>query len=735
MEPRYNLTINLDEKWGKQWSAVPDMMLYLAMDFSSSGKDSYHNLIAYVSDIAASTQISWTDNYAMAGVTTHDTGSLKYTTTTPIIKVKFGDKINVDEVSFITPSPNKDAPTDGFLFINKIECSAVLYREINGELEQIYTGHGGDMPPGSSEMIIPQKKVYVWFSDDIKSTTVDGRMAQAEVLEFDFDGHVRMAQHTTETMQGEGEESTASKTTNSKTRHRRAHTRSRLGCSECRNRRVKCDEQRPQCQNCINSKRTCEYPPVKIPLRERRALERAAGDVQPWQATVTWENTPRGNSKCAKQPELPNSKSLLGQLVLSSSAVNVGCSSINMPLRSQELFHYFCGNASAFSALPKDHRNNFLSYTISNPEALRSAVLMAGIHFAFNIGHLDKFEPTFLYHKIETVQQVRKLISRGDLKLLAGITKQISTLAYAELCRGDVKLAETHLSVIYALSNRLQGQQNDQCKTLDQELSDRYFLLTSTFVNGLESLIKGVACKQGLGGSVTTMELSETMNFLHNFHLTSGQFSHKNTVKAVRLIPAFFDAPHDGAQLLDIDYRPILECLQGLDENPGPNEQYDFWLYGRASTFWTNIINAHLNSIYYEGDSSESNATTPEDSRYMTPWCALLAAVKFYVEQVVIIWRPLRREIFLHALRILQRDIAVAMQKPVSLQLPEMILWESFLGLVSIRGHEKFGDMDQEPGLRPFFEEIKPSTMLAAAAAAAASPIPTSCLTIKLPLL
>ncbi|KAM0358700.1 hypothetical protein ACHAP4_004676 [Fusarium culmorum] len=188
MEPRYNLTINLDEKWRKQWSAVPDMMLYLAMDVSNGGKDSYHNLIAYV-NITASTQISWTDNYAMAGVTTHETGSLKYTTTTPIIKVKFGDKINVDEASFITPSPNKDAPTDGSLFINKIECSAVLYRQINGESEQIYTSHGGDMPPGSSEMIIPQRKVYVWFSDDITSTTVDGRMAQAEVLEFDFDGH------------------------------------------------------------------------------------------------------------------------------------------------------------------------------------------------------------------------------------------------------------------------------------------------------------------------------------------------------------------------------------------------------------------------------------------------------------------------------------------------------------------------------------------------------------------
>jgi hypothetical protein len=74
-----------------------------------------------------------------------------------------------------------------------------------------------------------------------------------------------------------------------------------------------------------------------------------------------------------------------------------------------------------------------LAFIISNPEALRSAVLMAGIHFAFNVGSLSKFEPTFLYHKIETVQLVRKWVSRRDPKLVAGITKQISTLAYAEV--------------------------------------------------------------------------------------------------------------------------------------------------------------------------------------------------------------------------------------------------------------------------------------------------------------
>jgi predicted rRNA methylase YqxC with S4 and FtsJ domains len=74
-----------------------------------------------------------------------------------------------------------------------------------------------------------------------------------------------------------------------------------------------------------------------------------------------------------------------------------------------------------------------LAFIISNPDSLRSAVLMAGIHFAFNVGTLSKFETTFLYHKIEAVQQVRKWVSRGGIKLLAGITKQIATLTFAEV--------------------------------------------------------------------------------------------------------------------------------------------------------------------------------------------------------------------------------------------------------------------------------------------------------------
>ncbi|KAJ9194398.1 transcriptional regulator family: Fungal Specific TF [Paecilomyces variotii] len=40
---------------------------------------------------------------------------------------------------------------------------------------------------------------------------------------------------------------------------RRTHRKSRHGCLQCKRRRVKCDEQRPQCMNCVKRHTECEY--------------------------------------------------------------------------------------------------------------------------------------------------------------------------------------------------------------------------------------------------------------------------------------------------------------------------------------------------------------------------------------------------------------------------------------------------------------------------------------------
>ncbi|KAL6913583.1 hypothetical protein FSST1_011343 [Fusarium sambucinum] len=43
-------------------------------------------------------------------------------------------------------------------------------------------------------------------------------------------------------------------------RSRRSHTKSRHGCLGCKQRRKKCDEQRPQCSRCLDKDIPCEYP-------------------------------------------------------------------------------------------------------------------------------------------------------------------------------------------------------------------------------------------------------------------------------------------------------------------------------------------------------------------------------------------------------------------------------------------------------------------------------------------
>ncbi|KAL4727141.1 hypothetical protein ACLX1H_006042 [Fusarium chlamydosporum] len=276
---------------------------------------------------------------------------------------------------------------------------------------------------------------------------------------------------------------------------------------------------------------------------------------------------------------------------------------------------------------------------------------MAGIHFAFNVGGLQNFESTFLHHKIETVRLVRKWVSGGDPKLVAGLTKQIATLAYTEVC---------------------------------------------------------VARAKGQGNDIANLPTTDVVHLLHNFHLHSGKLSHYLKLKAVRLFPAFFTPPYSGAKLLDVDWRPVIKCFgdttSGVDDYPSSDQQDEFWMYGSSSLFYDSVIMAHLTSISYETYEDGSEASTPEDSSYRTSWCALFIAAQFYVEQVVTLWRPFKKEILLHSLRILQRELTIAMENFGSSPPTDITFWQSFLGLVSVYEHEKEGDMDSEPGFRPFLE-------------------------------
>ncbi|KAF4968204.1 hypothetical protein FSARC_4394 [Fusarium sarcochroum] len=453
-------------------------------------------------------------------------------------------------------------------------------------------------------------------------------------------------------------------------------------------------------------------PLAKIPLRERRALERA-GEAQPWEQSP-WQ-VPKGS----KQPELPNPAALRRQLVLSGSAKMFGCVAIDMPLKSQELFQYFYQAGMTFGVAPEDHNKDCLAYIVSDPEALRSAVLMAGTHFAFNVGSLQAFEPTFLFHKIETMRMIKEWISGGDPNLVAAIIKQVSTLAYTELCRGDLLLAETHLSVIFAVSscakNKATGKHKP--KTLDQELSDRYFLLTSTFIYGLKAILASILRSQGLHESVIDLPASDSLRIVHTWHTTKteGRYSHYLKLKALRMFPAFFNPPRSGAELVDVDVTLIINSLRRVTEScygrPSKPCQHpkalqdEFWNQGPASVLYEHLIMAHLHSISYPHDEQDGPECTQE-SGTKASWCGLVISAQIYLEQVVRYWCPFKKEIFLYTMRIFQRDLSLALEKPEAAKLADLLFWEAFVVLLGIDWHEKRGDMDRDTEFKPFLEGV-----------------------------
>jgi hypothetical protein len=137
-------------------------------------------------------------------------------------------------------------------------------------------------------------------------------------------------------------------------RVRQFHTRSRTGCSNCRTRRKRCDEQRPQwygdpeslaptvswdplliwghhSYNCVRGQRTCVYAPPKIPLRERRAQQKEARpwDQMPWEL----EQTPK-EIACLKKTNVPPRLSCLNY------DTGFNKLAVAMPLKSHELFQY-----------------------------------------------------------------------------------------------------------------------------------------------------------------------------------------------------------------------------------------------------------------------------------------------------------------------------------------------------------------------------------------------------------
>jgi hypothetical protein len=70
---------------------------------------------------------------------------------------------------------------------------------------------------------------------------------------------------------------------------------------------------------------------------------------------------------------------------------------------------------------------------MEDPVIIRNTLLLAGLHYAWNKGRLESFEPTFLYHKVEAMQMVNQYLSDFRPEAMQMCIRQVASLCFAEV--------------------------------------------------------------------------------------------------------------------------------------------------------------------------------------------------------------------------------------------------------------------------------------------------------------
>ncbi|PYI13262.1 hypothetical protein BO99DRAFT_447797 [Aspergillus violaceofuscus CBS 115571] len=149
-------------------------------------------------------------------------------------------------------------------------------------------------------------------------------------------------------------------------RPRKAHTKSRTGCVECRRRHIKCDESRPQCKRCRDSARECVFTTGELKIQRSSYSPHTIASS----ATTNPETSSTTNSSVS-----PFS---------ASSAQDDASPAVSM--LHLELYHHF--TTTVFDSLAQHHEGSATSLetiiqaSLSTPYLMHELLALAALHLS-----------------------------------------------------------------------------------------------------------------------------------------------------------------------------------------------------------------------------------------------------------------------------------------------------------------------------------------------------------------
>ncbi|KAL3487676.1 hypothetical protein BJX62DRAFT_227827 [Aspergillus germanicus] len=449
-------------------------------------------------------------------------------------------------------------------------------------------------------------------------------------------------------------------------------------------------------QKCLDGNKLCNYAHAVIPLRDRRVLQKNAlppGQQAPWAFVETLDLGIKG----------------LG-LPASAAMDPFDSLPIKMPFRSRELYHYFYQTGAALAVAPADANDDCIALTTLDEHALRSTILIAGIHYSWNTGTLQAYESSFLFHKIESIRIINTWLQASDLKAFVVCVRQILTICLAEACLGNIPAAKTHLNGVMALFDSREDADGvcDSSDGVESELADRYLILTSCFVLILKSRLEDFKFFLATQGFNSTQDASSTaaLKLMKTWHgLEHGGLDTR--LKAMRLFPYFFSPPPTNRRPKVVDAWSIINSLRTITEtvdsariNPTPEQLHHVWNDGGPTRLLLDMVNAHVDSFARDDNDEKASSRSgprhpslkPKSPLYSS-WSGLCAAGELYIHSVLGLMdsgKPLECRLLYRVLLILKRDVQQTqgdLRGHSGRTLQSLWFWKVFLGVLALYRH------------------------------------------------
>ncbi|KAM5365312.1 hypothetical protein ACJZ2D_011095 [Fusarium nematophilum] len=400
-----------------------------------------------------------------------------------------------------------------------------------------------------------------------------------------------------------------------------------------------------------------------------------------------------------------------------------------MPFKSTELFHYFYDLQDPADIAPKEKRQGLLKSVMQSPDALRNTMLIAGLHFAWNAGHLKNFEPTLLFHKIETMRLINRWLEESRPKGYWVCVRQIATLCLTEVCflptldsamivdireccLGNVATAETHLDGLMRFMDfhKPPAIVCQDSLNVEDELSNRYIILTYNFIYGFKSRLQDIIDdddRLGPNYQPTSTQVEEYMHAWHKEEFRGLEIR----LKAMKMIPFFFSPLPPSTKFCDVDGSSMIDCLISLTETSrfrrqlsGDGQaQHLVWLEGAATRLLLAFVGAHIESLAGEGNGGYCQPVAP---RLMASWSGLSTSVGLYLHAVLGFWNagaPIEPRLHRRVLSILKRDLDHTACWTGRHLVSDFWFWRAFMGAFSLAKHARVGDQSLlEPLQGPF---------------------------------